>query len=163
MPISRATCGACATQRMPKPTEATNLSVASSTRTARTCPGVSRKGSKTSDIPARCADKGLELRNEWRLSCLRCRHSRRACGPPPWCRSCSYRRHGRGAGRRWGREELEHLGEAAGGEVVVAADARGELRGKVGDGVNQAADLISATASIPSLNFIPLPTFGNWF
>ena len=38
-----------------------------------------------------------------------------------------------------------------------------ELRGKVGDGVNQAADLISATASIPSLNFIPLTTFGNWF
>jgi predicted RecB family nuclease len=31
------------------------------------------------------------------------------------------------------------------------------------DGVNQAADLISATASIPSLNFIPLTTFGNWF
>ena len=38
-----------------------------------------------------------------------------------------------------------------------------ELRGRVGDGVNQAADLISATASIPSLNFIPLTTFGNWF
>ena len=38
-----------------------------------------------------------------------------------------------------------------------------ELCGKVGDGVNQAADLISATASIPSLNFIPLTTFGNWF
>jgi hypothetical protein len=38
-----------------------------------------------------------------------------------------------------------------------------ELRGKVGDGVNQAADLISATASIPSLNFIPLTTFGKWF
>jgi hypothetical protein len=38
-----------------------------------------------------------------------------------------------------------------------------ELRGKVGDGVNQAADLISATVSIPSLNFIPLTTFGNWF
>jgi hypothetical protein len=36
-----------------------------------------------------------------------------------------------------------------------------ELREKVGDGVNQAADLISATASIPSLNFIPLTTFGN--
>ena len=34
---------------------------------------------------------------------------------------------------------------------------------KVGDGVNQAAGLISATASIPSLNFIPLTTFGNWF
>jgi hypothetical protein len=40
---------------------------------------------------------------------------------------------------------------------------RAELRGKVGDGVNQAADLISATVSIPSLNFIPLTTFGNWF
>ena len=38
-----------------------------------------------------------------------------------------------------------------------------ELCGKVGDGVNQAADLISARASIPSLNFIPLTTFGNWF
>jgi hypothetical protein len=38
-----------------------------------------------------------------------------------------------------------------------------ELCGKVGDGVNQAADLISVTASIPSLNFIPLTTFGNWF
>jgi hypothetical protein len=38
-----------------------------------------------------------------------------------------------------------------------------KLCGKVGDGVNQAADLISATASIRSLNFIPLTTFGNWF
>jgi hypothetical protein len=36
-----------------------------------------------------------------------------------------------------------------------------ELRGKVGDGVNQAADFISATASIPSLNFVPLTTFGH--
>ena len=34
---------------------------------------------------------------------------------------------------------------------------------EIGDGVNQAADLISATVSIPSLNFIPLTTFGNWF
>ena len=42
-------------------------------------------------------------------------------------------------------------------------DAGGELCRKIGDGVNQAADLISATASIPSLNFIPLTTFGNWF
>jgi gibberellin A4 carboxyl methyltransferase len=41
--------------------------------------------------------------------------------------------------------------------------ARAELWRKIGDGVNQAADLISATASIPSLNFIPLTTFGNWF
>ena len=40
---------------------------------------------------------------------------------------------------------------------------RDELCRKLGDGVNQAADLISATASIPSLNFIPLTTFGNWF
>ena len=38
-----------------------------------------------------------------------------------------------------------------------------ELCGEIGDGVNQAADLISATASIPSLSFIPLTTFGNWF
>ena len=38
-----------------------------------------------------------------------------------------------------------------------------ELCRKIGDGVNQVADLISATASIPSLNFIPLTTFGNWF
>ncbi len=29
--------------------------------------------------------------------------------------------------------------------------------------MNQAADLISATASIPSLNFIPLTTFGNCY
>jgi hypothetical protein len=42
-------------------------------------------------------------------------------------------------------------------------DDDGELCRKIGDGVNQAADLISATASIPSLNFIPLTTFGNWF
>ena len=48
----------------------------------------------------------------------------------------------------------------------AALDDRGERRElcrKLGDGVNQAADLISATASIPSLNFIPLTTFGNWF
>jgi hypothetical protein len=38
-----------------------------------------------------------------------------------------------------------------------------ELCRKISDGVNQVADLISATASIPSLNFIPLTTFGNWF
>jgi hypothetical protein len=42
-------------------------------------------------------------------------------------------------------------------------EGREELCRKIGDGVNQAADLISATASIPSLNFIPLTTFGNWF
>jgi adenylate cyclase len=38
-----------------------------------------------------------------------------------------------------------------------------ELRVKLGDGVNQAADFISATSSIPSLNFTPSTTFGNWF
>ena len=48
-------------------------------------------------------------------------------------------------------------------DAIKVDQPGGELRGKVGDGVNQAADLISATASIPSLNFIPLPTFGNWF
>ena len=39
----------------------------------------------------------------------------------------------------------------------------GELCGKVGDGVSQAADFISAASSIPSLNFTPSMTFGNWF
>jgi hypothetical protein len=38
-----------------------------------------------------------------------------------------------------------------------------ELRAKVGDGVSQAADLIFAASSIPSLNFTPSMTFGNWF
>ena len=48
---------------------------------------------------------------------------------------------------------------------LTLADERAsqELCRKVGDGVNQAADLISATASIPSLNFTPVMTFGNWF
>jgi hypothetical protein len=36
-----------------------------------------------------------------------------------------------------------------------------ELCGILGDGVNQAADLISDATSIPSLNFTPLMTFGN--
>jgi hypothetical protein len=45
----------------------------------------------------------------------------------------------------------------------IPAQLQLELCRKIGDGVNQAADLISATASIPSLNFIPLTTFGNWF
>jgi hypothetical protein len=52
---------------------------------------------------------------------------------------------------------------AAGAWVAEIAEPLDELCGKVGDGVNQAADLISVTASIPSLNFIPLTTFGNWF
>ena len=48
-------------------------------------------------------------------------------------------------------------------DVVATLEGACELCRKIGDGVNQAADLISATASIPSLNFIPLTTFGNWF
>jgi hypothetical protein len=36
-----------------------------------------------------------------------------------------------------------------------------ELCGILGDGVDQAADLISDAASIPSMNFTPLITFGN--
>ena len=61
-----------------------------------------------------------------------------------------------------------HLGLAiaVAGQVptrILSGSADPELCGEVGDGVNQAADLISATASIPSLNFIPLTTFGNWF
>jgi hypothetical protein len=47
--------------------------------------------------------------------------------------------------------------------AIALRKAFSELCRKIGDGVNQAADLISATASIPSLNFIPLTTFGNWF
>jgi transposase len=46
-----------------------------------------------------------------------------------------------GSAHHWARE-LVKLGH----------DAR-ELRGKVGDGVSQAADFISAASSIPSLNF----------
>ena len=46
---------------------------------------------------------------------------------------------------------------------LALAPALAELRGKVGDGVSQAADFISAASSIPSLNFTPSMTFGNWF
>ena len=56
-----------------------------------------------------------------------------------------------------------HLTSAQTHRVLRAAAMSTELCRKIGDGVNQAADLISATASIPSLNFIPLTTFGNWF
>jgi MFS transporter, DHA1 family, multidrug resistance protein len=46
---------------------------------------------------------------------------------------------------------------------AAAAALYRELRGKLGDGVSQAADFISAASSIPSLNFTPSMTFGNWF
>ena len=39
--------------------------------------------------------------------------------------------------------------------------SRGELCANLGDGVNQAADLVSDAASIPSQNFTPLMIFGN--
>jgi uncharacterized membrane protein len=47
--------------------------------------------------------------------------------------------------------------------LVIVAVILGfaELCGILGDGVNQAADLISDATSIPSLNFTPLMTFGN--
>ena len=49
-------------------------------------------------------------------------------------------------------------------KLLWRAHAEGnELRAKVGDGVSQAADFISAASSIPSLNFTPSMTFGNWF
>ena len=68
--------------------------------------------------------------------------------------------------------DVDKLADFSDEEAIARAHAlfserkdlfEGELCGKVGDGVNQAADLISATASIPSLNCIPLTTFGNWF
>ena len=62
---------------------------------------------------------------------------------------------------------LYHIPEAASPYLAERTKhpllVRHELCRKIGDEVNQAADLISATASIPSLNFIPLTTFGNWF
>ena len=45
--------------------------------------------------------------------------------------------------------------------ITEYLDAQLELCGILGDGVNQAADLISDATSIPSLNFTPLMTFGN--
>ena len=65
---------------------------------------------------------------------------------------------GQGGATGTGRDEEIADGGEDGDEPLQA-----ELCRKIGDGVNQAADLISATASIPSLNFIPLTTFGNWF
>jgi transposase-like protein len=42
-----------------------------------------------------------------------------------------------------------------------AAQKLMELRRIFGDGVNQAADLVSGATSIPSRNLTPLMTFGN--
>jgi hypothetical protein len=61
------------------------------------------------------------------------------------------------------RDQADPGGQAPGGERHERLRGRARASRKIGDGVNQAADLISATASIPSLNFIPLTTFGNWF
>ena len=38
-----------------------------------------------------------------------------------------------------------------------------ELCLNLGDGVDQAAEIVSRAISIPSLNFAPLMIFGNWF
>jgi putative transposase len=67
------------------------------------------------------------------------------------------------APQRLATDDLRSYGAAARDLGLEHLHERGELCRKIGDGVNQAADLISATASIPSLNFIPLTTFGNWF
>jgi hypothetical protein len=46
--------------------------------------------------------------------------------------------------------------------IPVGTKARlDELRRIFGDGVNQAADLVSGATSIPSRNLTPLMTFGN--
>jgi hypothetical protein len=42
-------------------------------------------------------------------------------------------------------------------------DWRHELCLNLGDGVDQAAEIVSRSISIPSLNFAPLMIFGNWF
>ena len=62
------------------------------------------------------------------------------------------------AGARMLRDFLGREGIAVGRPHVAT-----ELRGKVSDGVNQAADFILAASSIPSLNFTPSMTFDNWF
>jgi hypothetical protein len=54
--------------------------------------------------------------------------------------------------------DRERLGERF-DEIDLAAS---ELRRIFGDGVNQAADLVSGATSIPSRNLTPLMTFGNW-
>ena len=47
------------------------------------------------------------------------------------------------------------------GSPLAMSPKMGELWLNLGDGVNQAANLISSVTSIPSLNFTPLMTFGN--
>jgi hypothetical protein len=49
------------------------------------------------------------------------------------------------------------------GDVVIIPPLIAELCLNLGDGVNQAANLVSGTTSIPSRNVAPLTTFGNWF
>ena len=46
-------------------------------------------------------------------------------------------------------------------QAAVAGHLTRELRRIFGDGVNQAADLVSGATSIPSRNLTPLMTFGN--
>jgi hypothetical protein len=51
--------------------------------------------------------------------------------------------------------------EAAGAMLMYLPAYSPELRRIFGDGVNQAADLVSGATSIPSRNLTPLMTFGN--
>ena len=69
------------------------------------------------------------------------------------------------SGSGWTRLRLLGQPQPTGGcQLKIGLSTRDhELRGKVGDGVSQAADFISAASSIPSLNFTPSMTFGNWF
>ena len=46
--------------------------------------------------------------------------------------------------------------------IHLTVTTEAELRRIFGDGVNQAADLVSGATSIPSRNLTPLMTFGNW-
>ena len=55
------------------------------------------------------------------------------------------------------------LERAAAEKGVTPPELVRELCANVGDGVNQAADLISEATSIPSQNFTPAMIFGNWF
>ena len=46
---------------------------------------------------------------------------------------------------------------------IMSIGLREELCLNLGDGVDQAAEIVSRAISIPSLNFAPLMIFGNWF
>ena len=96
---------------------------------------------------------------------LRSRNDLKARPLEPCDESCPVARTARLIEGKWTTRIVRDLltGKKRYSELQRSLTGISELCGKIGDGVNQAADLISATASIPSLNFIPLTTFGNWF